>query len=87
VEYEENEVRDLLALEIPKKEKKKTKEKDNSKMLCWNCRELGHYANKCPEKDNKANKQGSVKKNLNHITCYTCKQQGHYLYQCTEERT
>jgi hypothetical protein len=86
VEYEENEVRDLLALEIPKKEKKKTKEKDNSKMLCWNCRELGHYANKCPEKDNKANKQGSVKKNLNHITCYTCKQQGHYLYQCTEER-
>jgi hypothetical protein len=35
VEYEENEVRDLLALEIPKKErKKKIKEKDNSKTLC-----------------------------------------------------
>jgi hypothetical protein len=36
VEYKENEVRDLLALEIPKKEKKKKKikEKDNSKMLC-----------------------------------------------------
>jgi hypothetical protein len=35
VEYEENEVRDLLALEIPKKEKKKKiKEKDNSKTLC-----------------------------------------------------
>jgi hypothetical protein len=39
VEYEENEVRDLLALEIPKKKKKKKiKEKDNSKTLCWNCR-------------------------------------------------
>jgi hypothetical protein len=34
VEYEENEVRDLLALEIPKKKKKKIKEKDNSKTLC-----------------------------------------------------
>jgi hypothetical protein len=35
VEYEENEVRDLLALEIPKKKKKKKiKEKDNKKMLC-----------------------------------------------------
>jgi hypothetical protein len=33
VEYEENEVRDLLALEIPKK-KKNIKKKDNSKALC-----------------------------------------------------
>jgi hypothetical protein len=34
VEYAENEVRDLRALEIPKKKKKEIKEKDNSKMLC-----------------------------------------------------
>jgi hypothetical protein len=81
VEYGEKEVRELLALEIPQKKK------DNSKLMCFNCKELGHYANKCPEKDNKANSPGSVKKNLNHITCYTCKQQGHYSYQCTEEST
>jgi hypothetical protein len=55
-EYEENEVRDLLALEIPKKKKKKIKEKDNSKVLCLNCNELGHYADKCPERNNKANR-------------------------------
>jgi hypothetical protein len=65
VEYGEMEVRELLALERPQKKK------DNSKVLCFNCKELGHFADKCPEKDNKANKQGSVKKNLNHITCYT----------------
>jgi hypothetical protein len=81
VEYGEKEVRELLALERPQKKK------DNSKVMCFNCKELGHYANKCPEKDNKANSPGSVKKNLNHITCYTCKQQGHYSYQCTEEST
>jgi hypothetical protein len=34
VEYEENEVIDLLALEISKIKKKKIKKKDNSKMLC-----------------------------------------------------
>jgi hypothetical protein len=34
VEYEDNEIRDLLALELPKKKKKKIKEKDNSKSLC-----------------------------------------------------
>jgi hypothetical protein len=81
VEYEEKEVRDLLALERPKKKK------DNSKVLCFNCKELGHYASKCPEKNNKANIQGSMKKDLNHIICYTCKQQGHYADQCTEKST
>jgi hypothetical protein len=81
VEYGDKEVRELLALERPQKKK------DNSKVMCFNCKELGHYANKCPEKDKKANSLGSVKKNLNHITCYSCKQQGHYLYQCTEEST
>jgi hypothetical protein len=68
VEYGEMEVTELLALERPQKKK------DNSKVLCFNCKELGHYADKCPERDNKMNKQGSVKKNLNHITSYTCKQ-------------
>jgi hypothetical protein len=65
LEYEENEVKDLLALEIPKKKKKKKiKEKDNSKVLCLNSKELGHYADKCLERDNKANGQDSVKKDL-----------------------
>jgi hypothetical protein len=81
VEYEEQELRDLLALERPKKKK------DNSKVLCFNCKELGHYADKCPERDNKANRQGSVKKNLNHITCFKCKQMGHYSNQCTGKST
>jgi hypothetical protein len=40
VEYEENEVRDLLALESPKGRK------DNSKVMCSKCKELGHYKRK-----------------------------------------
>jgi hypothetical protein len=56
--YEENEVRDLLALERSKKKKY------NSKVLCYKCKELGHYADQCPQRDNKANKQGRVKKNI-----------------------
>jgi hypothetical protein len=88
VEYEEMEVRDLLALEIPKKKnKKKIKEKDNSKVLCLNCKELGHYADKCPEWDNKANGQDSVKKELRLITCYKRKQKGHYADKCSENGT
>jgi hypothetical protein len=81
VEYEEKEVRDLLALERPKKKK------DNYKVLCFSCKEIGHYANKCPERNNKANRQGSVKKDLSLITCYKCKQKGHYADKCAEKST
>jgi hypothetical protein len=72
VEYGEKEVRDLLDLERP------NKKRDSSKVLCSNCKEPGHYAKKCPERNNQANRQDSVKKDLNHITCFKCKQKEHY---------
>jgi hypothetical protein len=81
VEYEDNEVRDLLALEIPKKKKKMTKKKDISKVQCFNCKELGHYADKCPERDNKANRQ----RGTDLVTCQKCNQKGHYARRCEEK--
>jgi hypothetical protein len=81
VEYEESELRGLLALERPKKKK------DNSKVQCFKCKELGHYADKCPERNNKANRQGGVKKDLRLITGYKCKQKGHYADKCSENDT
>jgi hypothetical protein len=84
VEYQENEVRELLALELPTKKKKK---QVYSKVLCSKCKELGHYASKCLERFNKANTQGSVKKDLSMITCFKCKQKGHYSNKCPEKST
>jgi hypothetical protein len=81
VEYEENEVRDLLALEVPKKKKRMIKKKDNSEVWCFNCKELGHYARECPE----PNMQDGVKKDIRLITCYKCKQKGHYSDKCSEK--
>jgi hypothetical protein len=50
VECQGNEIRDLLALELPTKKKKK---QDHSKITCFHCREQGHYADQCPEKNHK----------------------------------
>jgi hypothetical protein len=75
VEYEENEVRDLLALERPKKKK------DTSKVLFLSCKKHGHYARKCPERNNKVNKQ----RGTNLVTCQKCNQKGHYAGRCVEK--
>jgi hypothetical protein len=77
VEYEEKEVRDLLALERPKKKK------DTSKVWCFNCKELGHYAKKCPEKNNKVNRQ----RGTNLVTCPKFNRKGHHASKCTEKNT
>jgi hypothetical protein len=63
VEYEDQELEDLLALERPKKKKKnKAKEqrvengstkkrmRDLSHIKCFKCGNKGHYMNKCTEK-------------------------------------
>jgi hypothetical protein len=81
VEYGENEVRDLLALERPKKKK------DNSKMMCFKCRELRHYVNQCSGRYNKVKVQDNVKRDIRLVTCYKCKQKGHYADKCSENGT
>jgi hypothetical protein len=81
VEYGEKEVRDLLALERPKKKK------DISKVMCFNCKELGYYVSKCPERNRKANRQGSMKKDLSLNTGCKSNRKGHYASKCAEKST
>jgi hypothetical protein len=49
VEYQENEVRELLALELPTKKNKK--ERDLNHVTCFKCKQKGNYSNRCPEKN------------------------------------
>ena len=92
VEYEDQQLEDLLALEKPKKKKyNNSKEKDLSQVICYTCRHPGHYVNECPEKKNKGISTRSFvadkehKKDLNHITCFKCKETGHYASECPEK--
>jgi RNase P subunit RPR2 len=80
VEYEENEVRDLLALRDLKRIKIR---KTIAKVLCFNCKELGNFADQCPERNNKVNKQ----RRTDLVTCQKCNQKGHYAGRCAEKST
>ena len=94
VEYEDHELEDLLALEKPKRKKNcnNSKEKDISQVLCYNCKEKGHYAKECPEKNNrKDNEKGNgskekLRKDLSLVTCFNCKKEGHYMNGCPERK-
>jgi hypothetical protein len=78
VEYQENEVREILALELPTKRKKKKKMKQRTTArFRVSSKELGHHSSKCPEGNDKATTQGNVKKDLNIITCFEYNQKGH----------
>src|SRR3954471_18697331 len=69
IRYEEHELEALLALEKPKKKK------DKSQVQCCHCKEMGHYANECPEKKQKY-------KEINQVWCNNCKELGHYVATC-----
>jgi hypothetical protein len=59
------------------------KEKDNSKVLCLNCKKLGHYARKYPGRNNKVSKQ----RRTDLVTCQKCNQNEHYTGKCAEKST
>jgi hypothetical protein len=86
VEYEKQELEDLLALEKPKKKK------DISQVECRECKRLGHYSWDCPDKEKhkESEKRGYVinggqMKDRAQDNCFNCRESGHYAINCLEK--
>jgi replication factor A1/cellular nucleic acid-binding protein len=52
--------------------------KDLPPRLCYNCRQPGHFANKCPNPQQQISKPGEFSPYL----CHKCRQPGHYKRDC-----
>lgn len=81
--------------------KGKSKQRDNSNQrppsgevnnlkTCYYCNEPGHYANRCPKKEQQPpqNQPGHSNRNidLSNITCYACKKTGHFANNCPTKK-
>ena len=57
--------------------------KDKSKVTCYNCKKLGHYANECKKKGEQ--KSSSYDKKGSQIKCFKCGEMGHKKSECKQE--
>jgi hypothetical protein len=61
-----------------------------SQLTCYNCKEPGHYASKCPEKKKNKTRRREVgkessKKDISQVECHGCRKLGHYAWNCPEK--
>jgi hypothetical protein len=86
MEYEKQELEDLLALEKPKKKK------DISQVECHECKRLGHYSWDCSNKEKRKESEkrgyvinGGQNKDRAQVVCFNFRESGHYANNCPEK--
>jgi hypothetical protein len=63
--------------------KKQEKEK-LSHFMCYRCREVGHLANTCPNKEKL--KMMKEEERLKHVKCFKCRTWGHLTSMCSTKQ-
>ena len=96
VEFDPHEIEELIGTKKSRKRKSMypqnnpiSAEKDLSQITCYRCKDLGHYASKCPAR--KLRTQGAkitTRKplDLSEVICLCCKGVGNFSEECSDPR-
>ena len=95
VKFDPQEIEALVITEKSRKRKRRQPqnnliyaEKDLSHITCYRCKDLGHYASKCPEKKPRTQRVDTISKkpkDLSKVICFRCKEAGHYATKCPDK--
>ena len=92
VKFDPQEIEALIITEKSRKRKRRhpqnnpiSVEKDLSNITCYRCKDLDHYAGKCPEKKPRTQRVDAISKkpkDLSKVICFHCKEAGNYATKC-----
>jgi hypothetical protein len=95
VKFDPQEIEALIITERPKKRRRRhpqnnpiSAEKDLSNITCYRCKDLGYYADKCPEKKLKIQGAYIITKqprDMSKVICFHCKEAGHFARECSDQ--
>ncbi|KAM3407683.1 hypothetical protein ACQJBY_001198 [Aegilops geniculata] len=88
VKFDPQEIEALIITKKSRKRKRRhpqnnpiSAEKDLSHITCYMCKDLGHYADRCPEKKPRTKRADIIPKkpkDLSEFICFRCKEAVHY---------
>ena len=62
--------------------------RDKSHITCFECKDVGHYANHCLERKQGTQGAGTITKkprDMPKVICFRCKEAGHYATKCPDK--
>ena len=60
--------------------------RDKSHITCFECKDVGHYANDCLERKQGTQGAGTITKkprDMPEVICFRCKEAGHFARDCS----
>ena len=89
VEYDPQEIEALIGTEKSMKRNRLDSKKDLRHIICFRCRESGHYFGSCPKR--KSRTQGGYvvtrkPRDLSEVICFCCNEARHFARDCPKEK-
>ena len=88
VEYDPQEIEALIGTGKSRKRNRLDSKKDLRHIICFRCRDSGHYSSGCPKRKPRTQRGYVITRKpreLSEVVCYHCNKAGHVARDCPNE--